>query len=411
MTKRTVLSKANQVYVFGFSAAFLIPAKILIQNFWNLKFSCDDLLPTDIVHDFRKWEKEHLQLTTIKIPRLMISCSKPVKFELVAFADASEKAYGCIVYLRVIDELGNIDVQYVIGKARVAPSKKKTLARLELVALLLSARISKYVMKSLPDLTFEQVSIFTDSNIALCWIQKCSTNWKPFVANRVQEIHDLFEPRIFHHVGGSENPADFLSRGLSLEKLKNSSLLWKGPSWLSLPTCEWPESAQNSAMPQECEAEAKKCKLLIAVPKEHSLVSRYEKYDRIVRVLAQILKWRKIIPRNQDGNLTCNDFETAEYHLIRNFQKRHFPDESEALEMGEPLSRKSRILCLDPTLDQETGLIVVGGRLNFSDLPEETKHQIIVPKDDLLTEKLILHCHTQNNHAPIETTLCILRQK
>ena len=128
-------------------------------------------------------------------------------------------------------------------------------------------------------------------------------------------------------------------------------------------------------------------------------------------MLGQILKCRKIIPKTQDGKFTCEDYRTVEHYLIRTIQKLHFPDDFETLEKGGPLNRRSRLLCLDPHFDKETNQLVVGGRLNFSDLPEETKHQIILPNNDLFTEKLILYYHAQNRHTAIETTLCILRQK
>ena len=118
-------------------------------------------------------------------------------------------------------------------------------------------------MNGLSHLVFERTCILTDSKINLSRIHKCSTNWKPFVANRVQEIHDHFQRSQCFHIPGTENPADFLSRGMSIEKLKESSLLWYGPSWLSLPSHEWPKCDEDSAVPLECEDEAKKCKVIV----------------------------------------------------------------------------------------------------------------------------------------------------
>ena len=97
--------------------------------------------------------------------------------------------------------------------------------------------------------------------------------------------------------------------------------------------------------------------------------------------------------------------------MLRNVQKQRFSVEFDALQNGECLSRDSCILSLDPKLDATTNLLVVGGRLDFSELSEETKHQIILPNNDSLVEKMIMHYHVTNHHAPIETTLCIIRQK
>ena len=55
--------------------------------------------------------------------------------------------------------------------------------------------------------------------------------------------------------------------------------------------------------------------------------------------------------------------------------------------------------------------MVVGGRIQQSLLPEETKHQIILASKGILTEKIIQDVHEEENHAPIETTLHLVREK
>ena len=54
---------------------------------------------------------------------------------------------------------------------------------------------------------------------------------------------------------------------------------------------------------------------------------------------------------------------------------------------------------------------MVGGRRQFAQIPEEQKHQIIIPHKDPVTEKLIMHVHVNANHAGPETTLTVLRQQ
>ena len=46
------------------------------------------------------------------------------------------------------------------------------------------------------------------------------------------------------------------------------------------------------------------------------------------------------------------------------------------------MDQKSRIVNLDPQFDQSKRLLVVGRRLQFAQIPEEAKHQIIIPHDD-----------------------------
>ena len=77
------------------------------------------------------------------------------------------------------------------------------------------------------------ISCWTDSNIALCWIQGDPNRWKQFVRNRVVKIHSSTEPSMWNHCPGVDNPADLVSRGVHADELVNSDLWKYGPPFLS----------------------------------------------------------------------------------------------------------------------------------------------------------------------------------
>jgi hypothetical protein len=147
---------------------------------------------------------------------------------LHVFADSSESGYGAVIY--IVTKNGIEEKKHsmlVISKAKLAPVKKITLPRLELLACLVASRLLKVVKKALnlPEIHYK---CYTDSQIALHWIKGDANRYKPFVANRVQEIQDLIDPSSWSHVAGKENPADLLTRGLSAVSLKGSSVWIKG---------------------------------------------------------------------------------------------------------------------------------------------------------------------------------------
>ena len=74
---------------------------------------------------------------------------------------------------------------------KLAPLKKITLPRLELLAALITARLVVFVKKALHLSNDISYNCWTDSRVALCWIKGEVHRWKPFVANRVAEIQSL----------------------------------------------------------------------------------------------------------------------------------------------------------------------------------------------------------------------------
>ena len=63
------------------------------------------------------------------------------------------------------------------------------------------------------------------------------------------------------------------------------------------------------------------------------------------------------------------------------------------------MNKKRHIHKLDPHFDQTKKLLVVGGHLQFAQIPEEPKHQIIIPHNDPVIEKLIMHLHVKACHG------------
>ena len=89
----------------------------------------------------------------VKNDRLLSNSSlllshQPIDVQLHDFCDASERAYAAVVFVRNTYSNGQVEVRLVASKERVAPIKRQTIPRLELLgALILSRLVSK--LKSL----------------------------------------------------------------------------------------------------------------------------------------------------------------------------------------------------------------------------------------------------------------------
>ena len=155
------------------------------------------------------------------------------------------KGYGACVYLRVPDTDESFKVSLVLSRGRVAPVKKVSVPRLELMGALLCARLSVFVKTAL-HLNNVQMYCWTDSKVVLSWIKGDPNRWKTFVANRVTEIQSLTPPVQWHHSPGKDNPADVISRGAFAEDFISCTLRQNGPAWLYEYSASMPQAATLS---------------------------------------------------------------------------------------------------------------------------------------------------------------------
>lgn len=140
LTRRGILSVISSVYdPIGFLAPFALPAKLMLQNLCRLNCGWDDHISPNYQLQWVGWLEDLRKLSTFSVPR----CIKPKDFgpltsaQLHHFSDASEDGYGTVLYLRMQNDKKKIHLAFILGKARVAPLKKVTTPRMELLLLCL----------------------------------------------------------------------------------------------------------------------------------------------------------------------------------------------------------------------------------------------------------------------------------
>ena len=84
------------------------------------------------------------------------------------------------------------------------------------------------------------VTFWTDSPTVLEYITNEKRRFKPFIANRVNRIHDASAPEPWQHVPASLNPADEGSRGMEIHSLKPNCSWLSGSKFLLQPEDQWP---------------------------------------------------------------------------------------------------------------------------------------------------------------------------
>ncbi|XP_078357270.1 uncharacterized protein LOC144642154 [Oculina patagonica] len=355
-TKRMVASLAAKIFdPIGLIAPFLVRSKLILQSLWTKGVGWDEEIPMEVSLKWNQWVLELSELEHLQIPRCYtdLLLSQNPKVELHAFGDASEVAYASAVYLRVVGEDGKVSTSLVMSKTRVAPVRKITLPRLELMAAVITARLCTYV-KGAIDCPISRIVCWTDNSSTLHWIRGAASQWKPFVANRVIEIQSLLDPSVWRYCPGLQNPADLPTRGLPASQLRESHLWWKGPSWLQESEKDWPEDLRSKPSSEivDPEKKSKASVSCVVQPKEPFIdFTRFSKYSRLLRTVAWI---RRFVSNSRvkeeeriDSPLPGLEIQHAEEWLISHVQEESFPEEIASCKQHGPV-KDSNLANLNP---------------------------------------------------------------
>ncbi|UYV82191.1 hypothetical protein LAZ67_21001303 [Cordylochernes scorpioides] len=152
------------------------------------------------------------------------------------------------------------------------------------------------------------------------------------------------------------------SRGITPSELVDHSLWWRGPTWLSDVNFEDPIQTQYD------------------FPKEIS----------------------------ERTSIFTSELTSSIHNIIRFIQSSEFQSEITCCKQKKSLPTNSRLLSLNPFID-ESGLLRVGGRLRHSNLQFDEKHPIILPRDHFITELIVRQCHLDHLHSGLQLTMSALR--
>nr|XP_029725366.1 uncharacterized protein LOC109400966 [Aedes albopictus] len=380
LTKRKVLSIIATLFdPLGFIGATTTAAKVFMQLLWTLedekgkKFDWDQPLPSTVGESWRKLHVQLPILNEIRIDRCVI-LPNAVEVELHCFSDASMKAYGACLYVRSLDEAGNVRVQLLSSKSKVAPLKTQSIPRLELSGALLSAQLYDKVRQA----TNLQVrtTFWVDSTCALRWIQATPSTWSVFVANRVAKVQAITEGCEWRHVAGTDNPADLISRGVGPKEIINNDFWWRGPKWLTEARRNWPVS--EPAPLEVGEEERRRTAVVVTASAiaefNDRLISTTKSYTTLIR---RVAIWQRLIRSLQvpedrpKGFLKAEELRMAEFTLIRKVQEEVFPDELRAIRKKEP--ENGNCFLSTCAFNQPTQREVGRGRKEYRNQQEEER--------------------------------------
>ena len=112
----------------------------------------------------------------------------------------------------MVNCVGAIHCNFIMGKARVTAKKFVSIPCLELVAAALSVKKAKFLRKEL-NIDCLQQTFGSDSKVVLGYIRNTTKKFKIFVANRIQQINENSKVNQWRYVPSKDNQADHASHG------------------------------------------------------------------------------------------------------------------------------------------------------------------------------------------------------
>ncbi|PIC48976.1 hypothetical protein B9Z55_007751 [Caenorhabditis nigoni] len=343
---------------------------------------------------------------------------------LAIFSDASKDVYGACAYVNW-QEQREIKTVLVMAKQRLAPSGHTvTIPRLELVGIVLSARIAKYLVNEL-DIEITTIGIYSDSTIALSQIKSFKKD-SVFIENRRNEILGTLEELRYDevmkrfrevflaHVETKDNTADLITRGIeSVEELLKTN-------WFGGPDCingkstsasekfyiQKLEGNTNIVLLGTTKQQKRKVEDIGILPDEHRL-----HFDRSCRMVSYVLRF--IIRSSKEVTTISKGYLT--------------PEEVKAIESAKDKEsvNTTEMKCAEDFLireHQEMYGIKEAGKLNqhrnkTTGIVEQhfraatMKPKPIINPKSILGSSIIDKIHKESYHCGVNTTIGMIRTK
>ena len=407
----------------------------------------DDPLPDTLLSQWQRWRNSLADLEKVAVPR----CYHPIGFgtvvrrEIHAFSDASKDAIGAAVYLRQVNEKGEVSISLLFGQSKVAPVQTTSIPRLELCAAVLVTQAVAKISKEI-DMKIDDVVFYTDSKVVIGYINNESRRFYVYVAKRVQTIRKYTSPSQWRYVDTSENPADLATRCLNAQNLARSEWL-TGPNFLRDPTRS-SQQDQDEIVLDEQDPEVRKeitaCSVAVVKKSRGFGAERFSRFSTLAslqRAIAKLVVVVKEFKRRKENlntrrelrsttkanrlrSPTAKELQQAMTVIVKTVQGESFstelesqhyintdPEEScrEHIRERKQSLKKSAIYRLDPFIDHD-GILRVGGRLRRANLEYGEKHPVLLPKSHHVADLVVRHYHTRVHHQGRQITHGAIRQ-
>ena len=383
-----------------------------MRDLWVEKLTWDEEIPSEYQKIWEDLSEDLCLLGSLSFTRNVVNSDGPGSLYL--FSDASkDNAYGFVAYCRQNGVCNNI-----FSKGKVVPVARKSLPSLELLGVYLAIKCLKTLLNVYSNITFEEIIMAVDAQVVLSWLMTdpCRIKTKnQFAKNRlkdikvmVKEIKDKYNLNIlFKYINTKENPADLLTRGVTLGKFRTDMDKWlHGPLWLSGEQVVWPVEDLDCVSPEN--KQVIQTNLASVLPSVEPVVpfERFSSLNKLIGVTAQVLRVPYLLFKDKLKSYNV-DFNTkAKLHLIYVMQVQSFQEEFSFLRSQYTKQHIPNLVRdMDLFIDKD-GLLRSRLRVDKVDnFSYEVKNPILLAKKHPLTKLIVLNCHARVKHLGIRATL------
>ena len=259
-------------------------------------------------------------LTKVSVNHHVLCCDCRI-VDIHGFCDSARKAYRAIVFAKVTYSHG-ISVNFWV---RLAPMKKLSIPRLELLACLLLLELVISVVDAVKsEVRIKEICCWSDSQIAIWWIKQCGKVWNVLIDNRVENVRKMVLPSIWFFVPTGLNPADVGTHPASLENI-NLDFWLKGLQFLLSDCKDWPsQTFLLSEKEAKLENQVVKTSIYSVVVESKGIgevldCSKFSSLDKLLRITSYLLRFIfNLWTRQKNYNdFRSGDLPTGEIVIIK----------------------------------------------------------------------------------------------
>ena len=401
--------------------------KLSVKGQWRVKLS------KEITKRLSAWAKQADLVHELTFPRLLGLDSSRYSICFVIAADASATMIGTVLHVVLTNKSdGKKQVKFVMARNKTYDKSKLTIARAELTACQLAAKLLSSVLRclQLPPETYEVMGL-TDSMIALCWMRSDPDELKIYCGNRVKYINSLIPFQRWAFIPGIQNLADATTRYNPItDFLDNRTKFdnWISPS-IYLDLSQFKLGEVEASLKEEYLIEFKPHipnkksydHIIISSPLwianlmiqkgDHTvdkLLLHHSDLNTVLNIVAYCLRWKSM-----DVERTIKPSQAEKFKallcLVKRSQELYFMEELQLLRVERDVTKNSKIFKLSPFLDEDQ-IIRSNSRLACNEDPTLEDFPIILDGRSTLARMYVQMTHKLTAHTGRSTLIFHVRK-